>query len=247
MHYYPCENHIKDNHMMITLQQIEEKYDFTFPELFKKLWDEGMLNYMRGFDEGLKEGESWIDTVYPTLKEKPPILLHTGESQLTLLTPEMMLNFKTPEFWDVKTHHFIPFAKTLEGNYYAFYDNIKIDGETPVVEIWDEMDDTVYYAKNFEDFIFRQMVESAEDIDKDDLQAEYDGDVNTYITEARLDIESITPYLKKEYVEVLKEIYNREPQEGTLAYSLVDMRESEKIIKENMDFELLGKNFPHEI
>lgn len=232
---------------MITLQQIEEKYDFVFPEFFKKLWNDGMLNYMRGFDEELKEGVSWVDTVYPTLKDNPPALLHTGESQLTLMTPEMMLNFETPEFWDVEAHHFIPFAKTLEGNYYAFYDNVKIDGETPIVEIWDEMDDTEYYAKNFEDFIFRQMVESAEDIDKDDIKIEYDNDVNAYIADVHRDIESISPYLKKAYVEILKEIYSKEPQEGTLAYSLITMQEAEDMVKENMDFELLEESFSHEI
>jgi hypothetical protein len=246
--HYPFENHtIKDDHTMITLQQIEEKYDFTFPEFFKKLWDDGMLNYMRGFDEGLKEDESWVKTVYPTLKDNPPILLHTGESQLTLLTPEMMLNFETPAFWDVETHHFIPFAKTLEGNYYAFYNNVKVDGETPIVEIWDEMDDTEYYAKNFEDFIFRQMVESAEDIDIDDLKVEYDNDIKAYIADVDRDIASIAPYLKKEYIEILKDIYSREPQKGTLAYSLITMQEAENIVKENMNFELLGESFPHEI
>ena len=232
---------------MITLQQIEEKYDFIFPEFFKKLWDDGMLNYMRGFDEGLKEGENWIDTVYPALKENPPALLHSGESQLTLLTPEMLLNFETPAFWDTEAHHFIPFAKTLEGNYYAFYDNVKVEGETPIVEIWDEMDDTEYYAKNFEDFIFRQMVESAEDIDKDDLKVEYGGDVNAYLADVHRDIESITPYLKAEYIEKLKEIYGREPKEDTLVYLLITMQESEEIIESYLDFELMGESFPHEI
>ncbi|MFT7878834.1 MAG: SMI1/KNR4 family protein [Sulfurimonas sp.] len=232
---------------MVTLKQIEEKYDFTFPEYFKRLWDDGMLNYMRGFEEGLKEGESWVDTVYPTLRENPPALLHSGEAQMTLLTPEAILNFQTPEFWDIETHKFIPFAKTLEGNYYAFYDNVKVKGEAPIVEIWDEMDDTEYYAKNFEDFIFRQMVESAEDIDKDDLKVEYDGDVHAYIADVERDIASITPYLKADYIKLLKDIYSREPKEGTLAYSLISMNESEEIVKEYLDFELFEKSFSHEI
>jgi hypothetical protein len=232
---------------MVTLKQIEEKYNFTFPEYFKRLWNDGMLNYMRGFDQGLKEGETWVKTVYPTLQENPPALLHSGEAQLALLTPEAILNFQTPEFWDVERHHFIPFAKTLEGNYYAFYDNVKVEGEAPIVEIWDEMDDTEYYAKNFEDFIFRQMLESAEDIDKDDLKAEYDGDVTAYIEDVEKDIKSITPYLKAEYIELLKEIYSREPKEGTLAYSLISMSEAEEIVEEYLDFELLGESFSHEI
>jgi len=231
---------------MITLQQIEEKYNFTFPEFYKKLWDDGMLNYMRGFENGLQEGESWIDTVYPTLQDNPPVLLHSGESQLTLLTPEMMLHFETPPFWDTDTHRFIPFAKTLEGNFYAFYDNVKIDSETPVVEIWDEMDTTEYYAKNFEDFIVRQMLESANDIDKDDLKAEYNGSIKAYLEDVHCDIKSISPYLRETYVKLLEEIYSREPKEGTLAYALLDMRELESLIKKYLDFEKLDESFAHE-
>lgn len=232
---------------MVTLQQIEEKYNFTFPEYFKRLWDDGMLNYMRGFDEGLKEGENWVNTVYPTLQENPPALLHSGEAQLSLLTPEAILNFETPAFWDLETHHFIPFAKTLEGNYFAFYDNVKVEGEAPIVEIWDEMNFTEYYTKNFEDFIVRQMIESAEDIDKDDLKAEYDGDVQAYIADVEKDIKSITPYLKPEYVQLLKDIYSKEPKEGTLAYSLISISESEEIVEKYLSFELFGESFCHEI
>lgn len=232
---------------MVILKELEKKYHFIFPDHFKRLWDDGMLNYMRGVEEGLKEAESWVDTVYPTLRENPPALLHSGESQLTLLTPEAMLNFQTPPFWDVEKHHFIPFAKTLEGNYYAFYDNVRVEGEAPIVEIWDEMDDTEYYAKNFEDFIFRQMVESAEDIDKDDLKVEYGGDVNAYITDVEHDIKSISPYLKAEYTQLLKEIYSKEQKEGTLAYSLITLQEAEEIVEKYLDFELMGESFSHEI
>ena len=233
---------------MITLQQIEEKHHFTFPNYFKRLWDDGMLNYMRGFDEGLKEGENWVKTVYPTLRERPPVLLHSGESQMTMFTPEMMLNFEIPPFWDVETHHFIPFAKTLEGNYYAFYNNVKIEGEAPIVEIWDEMSDTDYYAKNFEDFILRQMIEAANDIDKDELKAEYEnGNIHTFIEDVKRDIASITPYLKPEYLQLITEIYEREPQEGSFAYSMLSLSESDELVKQYLDFELLGESFTHEI
>lgn len=232
---------------MLTLDAIEEKHDFTFPSLYRKLWEDGMLNYMRGFDEPLKEGETWANTVYPALKEKPPILLHTGESQMTILTPQMMLDFEFPPFWDVETHHFIPFAKTLEGNYFAFYNNVKIEGQIPVVEIWDEMDDTVYYAKNFETFIVRQMIESANDIDKDDLKVDYHGEMDAYLADARKDIDAIVPYISPEYVELLREIYGREAKEDKFSYYLIEFEEMEDLVEEKLGFEKMDESFSHEL
>ena len=227
---------------MITLEEIETKHHFTFPDFFRKLWDEGMLDYMRD----LEDEESWEDTIYPKLRENPPTLLHSGEAGLKLLTPEEMLNFETPPFWDVETHHFIPFAKTIEGNYFAFYNNVKVEGEVPVVEIWDEMDDAEYYAKNFEDFIFRQMVEASTDIDPVDFIAEYE-DIHGYIDDIERDILSITPYLKTEYIGILKDIYSKEPQKGDFSYFLITIDEAEKIVKECLGFELLNESFSHEI
>ena len=194
---------------MITLQEIEEKHNFTFPTYFKRIWDQGILNEIKGFEEGFE-----------------------------FLTPEEILNFEAPFFWDIETHHFIPFAKTVERNYFAFYNNVKIEDETPIVEIWDEMDDTEYYAKNFEDFIFRQMVESAEEIDTDDI--------NTYISDLLQTIKSLTPYLKPSYIKILEEIYTNEPQKIGSDYSLLDSEDSEKIVKENIDFKQLGESFSHE-
>lgn len=231
---------------MITLKELEEKYRFAFPNLFRKLWEDGMLDYIRRFEDGLGENENWEDTVYPKLRKNPPILLHSGEAGLKIFSPEEILNFETPPFWDIETHHFIPFAKTLEGNYFAFYTTVKVEGEAPIVEIWDEMDDAEYYAKNFEDFIFRQMVESATDIDPDYLMGEYD-DIDDHIDDLHQDIESITPYLQKEYITILKDIYSRELQKGDFAYFLITVDEAEKIIKENMDFELLYESFSHEV
>lgn len=230
---------------MITLEAIEAKHHFTFPDFFRKLWDDGMLNYMRGFEDGFRDENSWEETVYPTLRDNPPILLHSGEAGLKILTPKEIHNFENPPFWDVETHHFIPFAKTLERNYFAFYDNVKIEGEAPVVEIWDEMDDAEYYAKNFEDFIFRQMVEGATDIDPDDFIAEYEN-IDGYISDIKLDIDSITPYLKAEYIEILKDIYNKEPQKGEYSYFLITIEEAENIVEKYMDFELLNESFSHE-
>jgi hypothetical protein len=159
-----------------------------------------------------------------------------------------MLNFKFPELWDTEKYHFIPFAKTAEGNIYAFYKNLEEDGEAPVVLIWDDMDETEIIAKNFEDFIFRKMLEATDDIDKEDLEADYGEDgLEAYRTDLLSDLKSITPYIKDEYVTVLNDIYSAEGQEMLFSYGFKSEKRLVEIIKEMLDFEYLNDVIEHEV
>ena len=233
---------------MTTLANIETKHNYTFPILFRKLWEDEMLNWMRGFAFPLEKGKTWAEDVYPTLKDNPPVLLNTGGSDFELLTADEMQNFKFPELWDIEKHHFIPFAKTAEGNIYAFYKNIDIDGENPVVLIWDDMDETEIIAKNFEDFIFRKMLECTDDIDKEDLESDYGKDgIETYRIDLLADLKSITPYIKSEYVTLLSDIYNAEVLDMLFSYGFKSEKRLNDIIKEMLDFEYLDNVIEHEI
>lgn len=234
--------------MAITLTEIEEKHRYTFPPLFRSLWEDDMLNWMRGFETPLPEGKSWAEDVYPTLKEKAPLFLHTGGYDFELFTPEQMLNFEFPELWDSENHHFIPFAKTQEGIVYAFYANIDIEGENPVVLIWDEMDEAEIIAKNFEDFIFRKMLMATEDLDKEDLQADYgkEDPMLTYQQDILLDLKSISPYLKQSYVDLLTEQYHGQIKETLISYGIEGPHTSSELIAAHLEFEQLDEAFSYE-
>jgi len=230
---------------MITLEQLETTHNFTYPTLYKTLFEAEFLNWMRGFEEPLEKGKSWANDVYPTLGENPPLLLHSGGFDFELLTPNTILDFNFPEEWDTKTHHFIPFAKTSEGNIYAFYDNgIQ---ESHIVLIWED-DEAEYVAKNFEDFIFRKMLEAADDIDKDELFTDYGKDkpMELYRTDLKADLETIRPYLKDEYISILEETYNGEILETLIAYGFIGTKPVKEVMKELLDFELMGEVFDHE-
>ena len=233
---------------MATLEQIEAKHNYAFPELYKTLFEADMLNWMRGFELPLAEGLTWADDVYPTLKENPPLMLHSGGSDFELMTPDNILNFEFPEDWDTEEHHFIPFAKTAEGNTYAFYKNVEIDGENPIVLIWED-DEAEYVAKNFEDFIFRKMIEASDDIDKDDLFADYgkDNPMELYRTDLQADLGTIRPYLKDNYVSILETTYNGEVLETLISYGFMGSKPVKEVIKEMLDFELMGDVFDHEV
>ena len=232
---------------MRTIQEIEEKYNYNFPALYKKLWEDGMLNWMRGFEKPLEKGQTWAEDIYPTLKENPPLLLHSGGSDFELLTPDELFKFEFPEAWDTETHLFIPFAKTSEGNVYAFYANEKSEGENPVVLIWDD-DETEYIAKNFEDFIFRKMIEASDDIDKEDLKADYGDDdaIELYRSDLKSDLQSMRAYLKDAYVAELDDAYNGEVAETLISYGFQMEKTLKEILKENISFSKMGEVFDHE-
>jgi len=54
---------------MITLKQLETKHHFSYPALYKALFEADKLNWMRDFNEPLPKGKTWAENVYPTLKE----------------------------------------------------------------------------------------------------------------------------------------------------------------------------------
>jgi hypothetical protein len=232
---------------MTTLEQLEAKHSYTFPRLYKTLFEAEMLNWMRGFELPLTEGLTWADDVYPTLKENPPLMLHSGGSDFELMTANEIFNFEFPEDWNREQHHFIPFAKTAEGNTYAFYKNVEIDGENPIVLIWED-DEAEYIAKNFEDFIFRKMLESSDDIDKDDLYADYgkENPMELYRTDLKADLQNIRPHLKEAYVSVLDTAYNGEVLETLISYGFMGSKPVKEVIKELLDFEEMGDVFDHE-
>ena len=125
---------------------------------------------------------------------------------------------------------------------------MEIDGENPIVLIWED-DEAEYVAKNFEDFIFRKMIEATESIDKDDLYADYgkDNGMELYRTDLQADLKSIRPYLKDEYISVLEEAYNGEVLETLISYGFIGSKPVKDAINEMLDFEYMDDVFDHEI
>jgi len=233
---------------MILLDDIEKKYDFIFPELFKKLWSDGMLDWMNGRTTPFNSDENWAKTIYPEIKDNPPLLLHSGGFDFEMLQAKEMLNFQFDELWNIEEHEFIPFAKTDESNIYAFYKNLKIDKEYAIVYIWNDMNETEIIAKNFEDFIFRKMLEAIFDIDKDDLKGDYKkSGFEGYKVDLLNDLKTIKPYLNEHYAEILTNFYIKDAQESIFSYGLISKEELVETIQKHLLFKELDNVFEHEI
>ena len=227
------------------INNIEKKYDFRFPELFHKLWNDGMLDWMNGRTTSFLPNESWAKIIYPKIKDNPPLLLHSGGFDFELLRSEEILNFQFDELWDIETHEFVPFAKTEEGNVYAFY---KEERGYVIVYIWNDMNETEIIAKNFEDFVFRKMLEAIFDVDKDDLKADYkDGNFEEYQKDLLNDLKTIKPYINQKYGDILTEFYNRKSTENMFSFSLISKEELVETIEKYLSFKELDMVFEHEL
>ena len=143
---------------MITIKQLEEYYNHDYSDFFKKLWNDKMLDWFRGWDEPYTYEKNWRTEVYPILKDNPPILLHSA-NDFEMLRYEEMLDYDFFDWWDIKKHKFVPFGASGAGDMYAFYGNMEIEGAHPVVMVWHDTNETEILAKNLEDFIFRKMLE----------------------------------------------------------------------------------------
>jgi len=230
------------------LDNIEKKYDFIFPNLFKELWNDGMLDWMNGRTTPFNSDENWAKTIYPLIKDNPPLLLHSGGFDFEMLRAEEILDFQFDELWDIEEHEFIPFAKTDENNIYAFYKNLKVDREYAIVYIWNDMNETEIIAKNFEDFIFRKMLEAVFDVDKDDLKGDYKkSGFEGYKVDLLNDLKSIKPYINKEYADILTNFYARDAKESMFSYGLISKEELVETIQKYLSFKELDSVFEHEV
>jgi len=224
---------------MNELDKLEQKFDFQYPNIYRELYKDNMLNW----------GETrvdWYSAVYPTLLDNPPLLLHSRDFELLSFAEIEDRLSDIPDYWD-DMHKFIPFGMSAGGDWYAFYYNAQEGNNIPIVFVpHDEMNAT-FLAKNMSDFIFRIMLEYASEIDDDMLEDEEEFRKNILNM-----LKSHSPYLSPAHYGVLDEVYHRPLKEYeyglNLAKSykeqgLLGELELEQLIKENIDFDRLDTEF----
>jgi hypothetical protein len=194
------------NHKMTTIENIEKHYQFTYPSIYKRLWEDGKLDWYKGWNEPWQPNRNWKTEVYPVIKDKPPILLHTG-GDLQMLRPEAIADYEFPDWWHPE-HRFVPFAETGAGDVFAFYANVNIDGDTPIVLAFHDNNEAIYLAQNFEDFIFRTMLEAVADIDENHIALNFNDRCDEFRECIQNDLRTVKLYLKPAYVTVLEQCYD---------------------------------------
>ncbi|PKV43171.1 SMI1/KNR4 family protein SUKH-1 [Janthinobacterium sp. 61] len=146
----------------MTLSEIEHKHGFSYPALYRQLERDGMLAVG-------EYGPDWYKLVYPTLKDKPTLLLHADDFELLNIEAVAEAADTLRDADDYRqidpAFRFIPFAQTGAGDHYCFFASSLHEGELPIVLLWHDQNEAQYLAKNLQDFVFHMLLISMADQD----------------------------------------------------------------------------------
>ncbi|AQR68779.1 SMI1/KNR4 family protein [Janthinobacterium sp. LM6] len=146
----------------MTLAEIEQQHGFTYPALYRQLDRDGMLAVG-------EYGPDWYKLVYPTLTERPTLLLHADDFELLSVKAAAAAMEELADPDDYRqidpAFRFIPFAQTGAGDHYCFFAPGQQDGDMPVVLLWHDQNEAQYLAKNLQDFLFHMLLNSMADQD----------------------------------------------------------------------------------
>lgn len=219
------------------LETLEKKYDFQYPDLFKQLCRDGMLDTGK-FDPG------WFDRNYERIKDNPIFLVWANEVETIeeFEYEEYIEDIKDPEMWwsinpDLRL---IPFAQNGGGDWYCFYYNEQQEDDIPVIMIYHDNDTFVVLAKNLQDFIFRAILETASSFYMSTFSQKK---LDKMLWDTRSMLNSHKKYMTEQQVAILEEIYSREPKEleEHVIWGLISREDVIKIIKQEISFPLLEK------
>lgn len=227
------------------LSEIENKYNFQYPELYKQLEADGRLNVGQ-------YGPNWYATVFPLLKENPTLLLFSNEFELTRIDdiPEEIETLTAPDDYRgiKREYRFIPFATTGAGDNYCFFLNKKVGDNIPIVLLWHDVDKIDFLAKNLQDFIFRMILNDMSDLNVDSQISDAE-----FYEQLHKILKTHNQYLTTQQTGVLNEIVQRELIEYTVKYQrytedlrgLLNTEELQTIITTIIGYEDLNKSMPY--
>lgn len=233
---------------MELLEELEQELKIVYPEIYKKLFASGMLDW------GI-EGNGWYTNVFPKLKENPPLLLFGADIEIwdPIEYKGGIAEILHHEVYDInEKFKLVPFAKNGAGDLYVFQYDLEQNGEIPISFFPHDETELEVQAKNFQDFIFRKLLESLTEMDEyfmfdDDTDEKIKQHLNNQLRTHR-------PFLKENQIALLEDIYARDifeyeyktPNGSTFeTRGLVTYDEVEEILKQEIYFEYLDKTFDY--
>lgn len=230
----------------MNLTEIEKRYGFTYPELYKQLEQDGML------DVG-EFGGDWQTTVFPKLKENPTLLLHGSDFEL--LSPaavhEALQELADPDGYPQMKPEFrlVPFARSGGGDHYCFYLNDPESNEVPIILVWHDSNEAVYLARNMQDYVFTALL-----TDMSDQDLYYVTTDEEFRNNFLAMMKTHARYLTEKQNRILQEILSREITgydielpKGRKEHhrGLLTDQELENILAENVPFEKADTTFEY--
>ena len=230
---------------MNPLEQIEQRFGFKYPELYKRLYNDGMLDWG-------KYSSKWHATYWEDFKSNPPLLLFGDDIELftldriiehaeTLIDPKHPM-YANPEF------KFIPFAMTGRGDLYVFQLDKQCDEDIPIVLLPRDCNEAMLLAKNLQDFIFRMLIECVVNIDGECSRVA-DGDLKANLFNM---LRTHRAYISQSQSAQIEEIYHRQLFEHILKYpngreenliGLISMEELKNTLQTEIEFDGLNEEY----
>jgi SMI1 / KNR4 family (SUKH-1) len=219
----------------INTRKIENAFDLKLPLLYKKLENDGMLEYANVF------GSEWYNNVYPTLKKQPPFLMFAHGFEL-MSVREVYEEYRqmrdrlnaAPNEYPIDDWRddftMIAFAGDGSGDRFAFYN----DGENEhaIIHWWHDANHCEIKAKNLQDYMFIKMLDLVLESDANsDLAAE--GDIKTNLNNMLATHEK---YLSTSQAAILKEIYSREFVNNDGILSAMELDEYKQILLQEIGY-----------
>ncbi len=226
---------------MNELEKLEKKYGFTYPDIYKRLYAAGMLDYGEAC-------EDWAERYYRKMAANPPLLLFAYDFELIdfPVIDQTIAEFRDPEGFRMilPEYNFIPFAQTAIGDLYVFQYDLRQGDDVPVTLLPEDDYYGIVQARNMQDFIFRELLFAATDINET-MPLVTAGNRENALNMLR----THAPYLTKEQVDILTDVYNRKirciDDDGDPVLQMISEQECNKIISKVLAFDKLNYEFPY--
>ena len=207
---------------------IEKKTGFSMPELYRRMVADGVTTFPQDFrTAGL---------------ENPSALL-MASIHVEWMTPSDIAEHEPEDYWD-KAVALVPFAQNGGGDLWCFHPGAKAGDDVPVALVpHDEMVAEIF-APNFEGFLFRQLLGAFSEIDPSH---------HSYTPEetkqcAAAEIKTLTPYVRKEWIDVLKEVASRPLQikDKSGYHSFISFKDAKALAAKTFGYDKLDKSFKYQ-
>ncbi len=240
---------------MNTLESIEDQFSFLYPQIYKTLNADGMLDWK--LDITNQNRVKWMSEELPKLNSNPPLLWIAGDRSgidfEIMSSQEIIENLTEPPDYMDKSFGFVPFGVTGAGDWYAFCYKLQKGDDIPIVLVYHDCDCVTVLAKNFEDFIFRFLLEASIEITN-----EYeDIEINEQALKTPLQtmLQTHKKYLDKNKIEIVNSIYEKPLAKYTLSTikhpyqytGLMSYEELDDILLAEISFDELDAEYPYQI
>lgn len=228
--------------MLAKLEELEQKHNFNYPSLYKELCKDGMLDWGQ-------TSPNWYAEQYPKLKENPPLLLYGNDIEMIAIEniEEHYQWLKDEDYPGINPNlQFAPFLQNGAGDLICFYLNEREGDDLPIAFVPHDSNEFTVKAKNLQNYIFRELLFAYVDVWDESL-----GMTDLKQNSLKM-LASHSKYLTASQLVILEDVYQQELKEysytsgnykGT-AKGILTYDEFNKIIKQEIEFPLLNKEFP---